>query len=160
VFINFRCIPLRGGNLALLHERCLDYLPDGKCYIYDYGIDFAQTDRVLSILDRSAQNSDYIPACIEFVRAYICNYIYPKCNPATGNYEGVCRGDCITYVLNDACSEPFNALATVAQTVPDGIPFSHQCNNTLNYLDQFISDFVYNPDECFNISGEVNMLCF
>ena len=150
-------MPLRGNNLTLLHHTCLDYLPDGKCYIYNYGIDFAQIDLVLTLLDGTALNGGYQPACIEFVRAYICNYVYPKCNLATGNPEGVCTGDCITYVLNDDCRFIFNDLQTIAAATSDGFPFSRQCNNTLVFLEQLIPDFVYNPNECINISGELCM---
>ena len=44
---------------------------DGKCYIYDYGIDCAQANIVLSVLDRAIQSAAYLPDCVEFVRAYI-----------------------------------------------------------------------------------------
>ena len=150
-------MPLRGNNLTLLHDRCLDYFPHDKCYIYNYGIDFAQTDLVLTILDRTSDSARYSPACSEFVRAYVCNYVYPKCDPATGNPEGVCTGDCITYVLNDDCRVEFTDLENVATT--GGFTFLRQCNNTLIFVEQFIPDFVYNPNECINISGETYMLC-
>jgi len=154
VFINFRCIPLRGGNLTLLHHRCLDYLPNDKCYIYDYGLDFDRTITLLTILDSSVESSTITPACLEVVRAYTCNYIYPKCDPATGNYQGVCTDDCIKYVLSDNCRYFFNTLATIAETSGE-ITFTRQCDNTLINLERYMPGFTYNPEDCFNISGEL-----
>ena len=152
--INFRCIPLRGGNLALLHHRCLDYLPNEKCYIYDYGLNFDRTITLLTILDSSVESSTTTPACLEVVRAYTCNYIYPKCDPATGNYQGVCTDDCIKYVLSDNCRAIFDTLAAISET-SGAITFTRQCDNTLINLEQYIPGFPYNPEDCFNISGEL-----
>ena len=108
---------------------------------------------LLTILDSSVESSTTTPACLEVVRAYTCNYIYPKCDPATGNYQGVCTDDCIKYVLSDNCRAIFDTLAAIAETSGE-ITFTRQCNNTLINLERYMPGFAYNPEDCFNISGE------
>ena len=155
VFNNyFRCIPLRGSNLTLIHHRCLDYLPNDKCYIYDYGLDFDRTNFLLTLLDTSVESSTTSPACLEVVRAYTCNYIYPRCDPTTGSYQGICTGDCIRYVLSNNCRAIFDTLEIFAGNSGE-ITFTRQCNNTLINLEQYMPGFVYDPEDCFNISGEL-----
>ena len=139
--------------MSLVHDGCFDRWPEDKCYIYDYNIDFEQTATMFQILDNIARNRDYDTTCIQEVRTFLCNYVYPKCDPVTGNYQGICTQDCIDIVLNETCNREFGDLEFFASTT-DVLTFSRQCNNTLIFLEQFMPDFVYNPDDCFNISGK------
>ena len=139
--------------MSLIHDGCFDRWPEGKCYIYNYNIDFEQTATMLQILDNVARNRDYDTACIQDVRTFVCNYVYPKCDPVTGNYQGICTGDCIDFILNEACDRELGDLEFFAST-SEVFTFSRQCNNTLIFLEQFMPDFVYDPNDCFNISGK------
>ena len=154
IFNLHRCIPLaEGDNLNLIHSGCSSYLPDNKCYLYNYRDDYEAFSSMLMLLNGTLETSSVPLNCREEIRAYVCNYVYPGCNPLTGQPEGICENDCITYAVEGKCERFFADIVEIA-TRTGIFKFEIDCNYTLRFLQtEFHQDFVYDPSTCWNISG-------
>ena len=152
--ITFRCIPLSDAvEQSLFLDLCIDYFPAERLFIYDYGIDFQQLKSDLGLLNAALETSPLSsPFCMDLIRAYTCNYVYPGCSNETGLPQGICTEECQRYVLGDVCSGEFNTLETVTS---NGIlTFRRQCDNTLLLLEDFDVDTTeVNQCDCMNITG-------
>ena len=138
---------------SLVFESCLPYL-DHTCYFFDYRGNYELLTVRLSLLNPTLDGTSLIsPTCREAARAYVCNYVYPPCDPFSGNPVGICEEDCHTYV-RDVCQSVFQTLVEVVEHVDD-IIFEGDCNNTLRYLESFGFSFESrNAAICLNLSGE------
>lgn len=138
---------------SLILELCIDYFPAEKLFIYDYGIDFQLLKGDLGLLNAALATSPLSsPYCMDVVRDYTCNYVYPGCNNETDLPQGICTEECQTYVASNVCSGEFNTLATVTDT--GRLTFRRQCDNTLLLLEDFdISTSEINQCDCINITG-------
>ena len=147
-------------NRSLILELCIDYFPAEKLFIYDYGIDFQQLKGDLGLLDRALGTSPLSsPYCMDVVRDYTCNYVYPGCSNETGLPQGICTEECQTYVTSSVCSGEFNTLATVTDT--GRLTFRRQCDNTLLLLEDFdINTSEVNQCDCINITGMCLLLIY
>ena len=138
---------------SLILELCIDYFPAKKLFIYDYGIDFEQLKGDLGLLNAALMTSPLSsPYCMDVVRDYTCNYVYPGCSNETGLPQGICTEECQTYVASNICGGEFNTLATVTST--GRLTFRRQCDNTLLLLEDFgVSTSEVNQCDCINITG-------
>ena len=143
------CILLTSENINRLNAKCHPSWPTDKCYIYNYGVNISQLNE---IFDYFFTVLDIPPICEDTVEAYLCHYMYPGCNPITGQPEGVCEVDCVSYTEEGRCSMDFDGIATIAE-ITGKFPFEKQCNYTLSFLERFQKEFTYNPNACWNASG-------
>ena len=141
---------------SFIFDICIDYFPSEKLFIYDYGIDFQQLKSDLTVLNAALAGSPLAsPYCMDLIRDYTCNYVYPGCSNETGLPQGICMEECQRYVLNDVCSGEFNTLATVTSAAR--LTFRRQCDNTLLLLENFdINTSEVNQCDCINITGIAN----
>ena len=109
----------------------------------------------LSILNGALIASPFAtPYCIDVIRAYTCNYVYPGCNNETNLPQGICREECERYVLTDICSSEFNSLVRATESTGRSI-FIRQCENTLLHLQGHdINSEDFDHCDCINITGE------
>ena len=137
---------------------CLDYLPANKCSIYRYTDDaaFVEIAEGLALLDATGLETDASEFCVDTVRAYVCNYVYPGCNSMTGQPQGICQDECIRFAgPGSLCREFVDLLISLAASTRI-FTFEVMCNFTLRFLEVegFREEFVYNPLDCWNISSK------
>ncbi len=87
--------------------------------------------------------------CDRVFRIYVCNYLYPPCEPNSSTVPiGVCTDECVKFVLRDnPCAMELELLANLRSDVP----FLNQCNNTLELVQSRVA--VNASAKCINISG-------
>ena len=140
---------------SLIFDTCLQYIQTEKNFIYNYGINFEDLKSDLSVLDATLDLSTSSPYCMDLIRAYTCNYVYPGCNNATGLPQGICKEECERYVLADLCKDEFNSLVTTTES-PGRPTFTRQCDNTLLFLQDFgINRSDFDACDCYNITGKI-----
>ena len=138
---------------SYIFDPCIDYFPEEKHFIYDYGVNFQTLVGDLSLLNIaltvSFSSTSY---CMDVIRDYTCNYIYPGCNNETGLPQGICTEECQRYVLSDMCQGEFY---TLERGINDAgrLTFTRQCNDTLLLLRDFGISSEVDPCDCTNITG-------
>lgn len=141
---------------SLIFSICIDYIPSNKHFIYDYGIDFEQLKGDLGLLNAALETSPISsPFCMDLIRAYTCNYVYPGCSNETGLPQGICIEECQRYVLTDVCSGEFGTLEVVTSSTGK-LAFERRCDNPFLPLRGYGIDTenISNSD-CIHITGEI-----
>ena len=152
--MNYRCIAVsEAKENSLFFDVCNKYIPSNKHFIYDYGINYEQLKGDLGLLNAALETSPLAtPYCMDLIRAYTCNYVYPGCSSETGLPQGICTEECQAYVLTDVCSGEFNTLETVTRSTGK-LAFQRQCEDPLMLLREFgITENTANSG-CINITG-------
>ena len=141
---------------SLIFSICIDYIPSNKHFIYDYGIDFEQLKGDLGLLNAALETSPISPPfCMDLIRAYTCNYVYPGCSNETGLPQGICTEECQRYVLTDVCSGEFGTLEVVTSSTGK-LAFERRCDDPLLLLRGYGIDTENIPNsDCIHITGEI-----
>ena len=141
---------------SLIFSICIDYIPSNKHFIYDYGVDFEQLKGDLGLLNAALETSPISPPfCMDLIRAYTCNYVYPGCSNETGLPQGICTEECQRYVLTDVCSGEFRTLEVVTSSTGK-LAFERRCDDPLLLLRGYGIDTENIPNsDCIHITGEI-----
>lgn len=157
---NYRCVTVSDvTNNSLLFDICIKYIPPDKHFIYDYGINYEQLKGDLGLLNAALETSPLSSSyCMDLIRAYTCNYVYPGCSNETGLPQGICTEECQRYVLTDVCTGEFGTLETVT-TSTGKLAFRRQCDDPLFLLrDYGINTENISRSDCINITGKAKIL--
>ena len=141
-----------------VYDVCEPFLVEA-CYLYDYGIDFQEVQLTLSLLDAVLKSSskEYVVACQEVMRAFVCNYVYVGCNPSTSLPQGVCKQDCINYAIEGDCKNAFQRIILLAENFGEGFTFILDCEDPLwnvKIMNPELVNITMDPNSCISLSGK------
>lgn len=125
-------------------------------YRYTDDAEYIEIVEGLTLLDAAGMQTDASAYCIDTIRAYVCNYVYPGCNSVTEQPQGICQDECNHFAgPNSFCRRFLDQLVSLSANT--GIfTFEITCNFTLRFLEieGFREEFVYTPSDCWNISSK------
>ena len=139
---------------SIIFNICVNYISSDKLFIYDYGTDYEELKEDLQLLYDGSQSLSLANSyCMDLLRAYMCNYVYPGCSYVTGLPQGICKEECSRYVLDSGCPG-FAAVEGVSNSL-QRLSFTRQCDDTLIFLrDYDINTESIGRGDCFNITGK------
>lgn len=148
MLFSYRCIPINTAReKGYILDICNQYFPQDKCFIFNFTTQFVSLRSSLDLLNNALSTAPATDFCKESVRAYVCNYVYPGCNPFTGLPQGTCIPECQFYLKE--CRREFNTLIHVIETSEQfSIAFDQECINTVAF-----TGVNNDPSDCFNITG-------
>ena len=133
----------------IIPDVCIKFFPEDKCFIYNYTMEFVTLKQSLDLLNNALSTAQGSLYCMDVLRAYVCNYVYPGCNSFNGLPQGICTPECERYVHNE-CARDFNTLFQVIQVTDQTlITINDECDNTVEFTGVMNQD----PSDCFNITG-------
>ena len=153
-------MPLDEYNLREnVFDLCVPFVQN-RCYMQDYGVDFAKTKEELRFLNAALQGSSETHirrACWDVIRAFVCNYYYVGCNRRTRLAQGICRESCVEYVEDGSCADSFAWLANFAISTGNSFVFTPECDDPLWYVktQKPTEDVTLDVEQCINMSGIV-----
>ncbi len=125
-------------------------------HLYHFLEDYSCLNNNLYILENTLAASTATTFCKTLLRAYVCNYAYPACDPDTNEPIGICTGNCLDFFFGTVCSSEVDVLVTFSGQT-SGFKFLEQCNNTLVFVKdsglRSVNTVNQSQEECVNISG-------
>lgn len=132
-----------------------------QCYLLNYTFDYEEENATLNSQDRilTVTSTDIVPQnCKDVIRSLTCAAVYPGCNPDNDLPQGLCKDECVEYVISGECAQPIMNSAELAAASGNPVPFSFlECDTPLGFVEEHDASFINSSldiENCINISSK------
>ena len=138
-----------------------------QCYLLNYTVNYEFQSLILThrLVGLNFLDQDQVlPGCKDVVKAILCAYIYPDCNPSTRLPVGICSDECYEYVYDGICRESFAHVprkSEDSQKIDTFLDSPLDCNDSLSYIVLHDQSFVNQSVDltCINPSCKLLSHC-
>lgn len=130
-----------------------------QCYLLNYELDYEEENITLNSLDHilTITSEDVVPEeCKDVIRSLTCAAVYPGCNPDTGLPQGLCKEECVEYIITGECAQPIMMSAQLAAASGNEVPVSFlECDTPLGFVEEHDASFINSSldiENCISIS--------